>query len=496
MTGAATPEPPVEGPRTRLGRLGDFFDKRLGLARLARAALDKIFPDQWSFLLGEIALYSFVILVGTGIFLALFFTAGQTTVTYDGSYAPLQGVEMSAAYQSALDLSFDVRAGLFFRQMHHWAALIFMAAIIVHMMRVFFTGAFRRPREINWVIGLSLFLLAFANGFAGYSLLDDQLSGTGLRIGNAAVISIPLVGTWIGSFLFGGDFPGDAIIGRLYSLHILVIPLLIAVLLAAHLTILIRHKHTHFPGKGARDDNVVGQRLWPTYTAKALGLFFITAGVLALMAGLLQINPIWLYGPFDIANVSSASQPDWYVGWLEGALRVMPNWTLSIFGYEIPNPFWGGVLLPGVTFSILYAWPWIEARLSGDRREHHVLDRPRDRPLRTALGVAVLVFYTVLGLAGADDVIAVAFGLSLNAWVWALRVGCIVLPIASAFITFRVCKELQLRDGPAPATGQRAPGGVTPAGDAGGDEAASSDPVPGPAVEPLERLDEAKTPVP
>jgi ubiquinol-cytochrome c reductase cytochrome b subunit len=432
----------------RVDRVARWVDSRLGVAKVGRGALNKIFPNHWSFLIGEVALYSFLVLIITGVFLTFFFDASQQIVTYEGSYEPLRGVEMSAAYQSSLDISFDVRAGLVMRQMHHWAANVFVAAIVVHLARVFFTGAFRRPRELNWVIGCTLLLMAIVNGFTGYSLLDDQLSGTGIRIAYSVMLSIPLVGPWMASLLFGGGFPGDDIIPRLYILHIMVIPAAIIVLLTFHLGMLVRHKHTHFPGRGARDDNVVGERLWPTYVFKAGGLFFLTAAVLAAMAGLLQINPVWLWGPYVPENVSAASQPDWYMGWLDGGLRLMPNWEWRGWGYQIPNPFWPSVLLPGITFTLLFLWPWIEARITKDYREHHVLDRPRDRPWRTSLGVAALVFFSILGFSAANDVIAIAFGTSLNAVLITFRVLLVVLPPIAAFITFRLCKELQRRDRP------------------------------------------------
>lgn len=456
--------------RTRAGRAGRWFDSRLGLARVGRGALQKIFPNHWSFLLGEVALYSFVVLVLTGIYLTLFFNANTDKTTYTGSYAPLQGAEVSNAYDSAMRLSFDVRAGLLVRQIHHWAALIFVGAIVIHLCRVFFTGAFRRPREINWVVGCTLFLMAIVNGFAGYSLLDDQLSGTGLRIGYSVLMSVPFVGPWLASLIFGGQFPGTDAIPRFFVIHILIVPIAIVVLLTVHLAILIKHKHAHFPGNGARDDNVVGERLWPTYTFKAAGLFFLVAGVEALLGGIAQINPIWIYGPFDSQNVSSASQPDWYMGWLEGSLRLLPGWETRIGWFTIPNPFYSGVLPAGILFTGLFLWPWIEARFTKDRREHHVLDRPRDRPVRTAMGAAVLAFTAVLGFAGSDDVLAVAFDLSVNAVVWTFRIMIFALPAATAAVTYVLCKELQRRDGPFvdPEAAERAPAG----GDGGHGEAA------------------------
>jgi ubiquinol-cytochrome c reductase cytochrome b subunit len=438
------------GPRTErlvTHRAARWVDDRLGGANFARTALNKVFPDHWSFMLGELALYCFVILVITGVFLTFFFNASTNEVVYQGSYEPLQGVEMSEAYRSALDISFDVRAGLVMRQMHHWAALLFVAAIVVHLGRVFFTGAFRRPRELNWIVGCLLLILAIFNGFAGYSLLDDQLSGTGLRITYSIALSVPLIGTWLGSLVFGGEFPGPDIIERLYVLHILLLPAAIVGLLTLHLAMVVRQKHTQFPGAGRTERNVVGERLWPTYGAKALGLFFLTTAVLSFLAGVFQINPIWIYGPFDPAEVSAASQPDWYMGWLDGALRLMPGWEVRVAGYEVPNPFFPGVLLMTITFGLLMLWPFLEARVTGDYAEHHLLDRPRQRPVRTALGSATLAFFVVNFVSGGADVLSETFGLSVNAFLWTFRILVLVAPPIVAWITYRLCRELSARDG-------------------------------------------------
>jgi len=428
-------------------RFARWVDKRIGGAQLARTALNKVFPDHWSFMIGDLVLYSFVMLVLTGLYLTFFFSPSANEVVYNGSYGPLRGVEMTEAYRSAIRLTFDVRAGLVMRQIHHWSALLFLAAMVVHLGRVFFTGAFRRPRELNWIVGVTMLILAIFNGFAGYSLLDDQLSGTGLRIAYSITLSVPIIGTWLASFLFGGEFPGPDILSRLFVIHILILPAIIAVLIAIHLAMVVRHKHTQFPGPGRREDDVVGERMWPTYAAKATGLFFLTAAVLCLLGGLVQINPIWIYGPFNTAEVSSASQPDWYMGWLDGALRIMPGWELRAFGYEIPNPFFPGVLLASVTFALLYAWPFLEARVTRDYAEHHIDDRPRQRPVRTALGVACLAFYIVLFLGAASDVLSTTFGLSVNAVIWTFRVLVFVLPVVSGWITYQLCKELSARDG-------------------------------------------------
>jgi quinol---cytochrome-c reductase cytochrome b subunit len=429
-----------------LRRLVRFIDARLGTVRFARKALNKAFPDHWSFMLGELALYAFVILVLTGTFLAFFYNPSGRQVTYTGSYAPLHHVRMTLAYRSVLRLSFDVRAGLVMRQMHHWAALVFVGAIIAHVARIFFTGAFRRPRELNWIVGLTLLLLAMFNGFTGYSLPDDLLSGTGLRIAYSIILSVPLVGEWAAFLLFGGAFPSEDILSRLFVMHIFLVPALIAALLSAHLAILWRQKHTQFPGRNRTERNVVGSRLWPTYAVKSVGLFAIVVAVLAGLGGLLQINPVWLYGPFEPAAVTTAAQPDWYVGWLEGALRLAGPWQVHIFGGTISEVFWPGVLLPTLVFGVLYAWPFLEARITGDHDEHHLLDRPRDRPVRTAIGVAALTFFGVLLVAGGQDVVASKLGLSIMVVTRTLQVLVFALPALTGLVAWKWCRDLRAEE--------------------------------------------------
>jgi len=426
-----------------IGRLGRWIDNRLGMSRVGRKALNKAFPDHWSFMLGEVAAYCFLVLVATGVYLTFFFNDSQHEVVYHGAYKPLDGVRMSEAYESVVHLSFDVRAGLVMRQIHHWAALVFIAAIVAHLCRIFFTGAFRRPRELNWIVGVTLLLLGLANGFAGYSLPDDLLSGTGLRVANAFMLSIPVVGPHIAFFAFNGEFPGTSIISRLYVVHVLLIPLAIIGVLSIHLAILWRQKHTQFKGPGHREDNVVGSRLWPTYAMKSIGLLAIVAAVLSALGGLAQINPIWQYGPYDPAAVSTAAQPDWYLGWTEGAIRLFPPWYLHIGRYGVPEVFWPAIGLPTLTFALLYAWPFLEQRFTHDRAEHHLLDRPRDRPLRTAIGVGVLTFYVVLLVAGAQDLIAQWLQVSIISVTRTLQVLVFVLPFIAALFTWRLCRDLR-----------------------------------------------------
>ncbi len=430
-----------------VGKTTEWFDERLAPSNFLARQMKKIFPDHWSFMLGEIALYSFIVLLLSGTFLTLFFNPSMTEVIYHGSYAPLNGVNMSEAYKSTLDISFDVRGGLLMRQIHHWSALLFVASICVHLLRVFFTGAFRKPRELNWIIGVGLLTLAILEGFAGYSLPDDLLSGTGLRIAEGVVLSIPIVGTYLSMFIFGGEFPGTDFIPRLYAVHILLVPGIILGLLSAHLMMIWYQKHTQYPGPGRTNENVVGYRFFPIYTAKAGGFFFIVFGVCALLGAFFTINPVWLYGPYTPDQVSAGSQPDWYIGWLEGGLRMMPNVEWNIWGHTLSlNVLIPSVVVPGIMFTLLGAYPFIEAWATGDHREHHLLDRPRNRPVRTGLGVMSLVFFAILWIGGGNDLIAKTFGMSINAITWVLRVCLFVLPPLAFVITKRVCLGLQRRD--------------------------------------------------
>ena len=429
----------------------DYLDQRVGAASMIKGLARKLFPDHWSFLLGEIALYSFIVLLLSGTFLTMFFVPSMAEVHYPEDALPvtMQGVEMSEAFASTLHMSFHVRGGLLMRQIHHWAALMFVGSMVVHMLRIFFTGAFRKPRELNWLVGFSMLILSLLAGLTGYSLPDDVLSGNGLRITDGVVKSIPIIGAYMSYMIFGGEFPGTDVIPRMFTLHILLIPALILALVAVHLFLVFWQKHTQYPGPGRTDKNVVGYPLMPVYMAKAGGFFFIVFGVLALMGATMSINAVWNYGPFDPALVSAGAQPDWYMLFLEGSLRLMPgqpefvlfsNWTLSL------NILVPAVVLPGLLFTFLGVYPFVERAVTKDMGEHHVLDRPRNVPTRTALGTAFLSVFIVLLVAGSNDLVATHFGLSLNAITWALRVLIFVLPVIVFIITKRICLALQRKD--------------------------------------------------
>ena len=429
------------------GTVANYVDERTGAAKWMRKNLQKVFPDHWSFMLGEIALYSFVILLLSGTFLSFWFDPSMQHVKYEGSYQPLKDVEMSAAYASALHISFDVRGGLLMRQIHHWAALIFMAAIVVHLMRVFFTGAFRKPREFNWILGIALLTLGIVEGFLGYSLPDDLLSGTGVRIAHAIIQSIPVVGTYLSFFAFGGAFPGYVFIPRIYIVHVLLIPGIFLALITVHLMLVWYQKHTQYPGPGRTEKNVVGYPLMPVYMAKAGGFFFIVFGITAFLGAVASINPIWLYGPYTPGQISAGSQPDWYMGWLDGLVRMAPPLETYLFGYTVSwNILLPGLIIPGIIFTGMALYPFIESWMTGDKREHHILDRPRNVPNRTALGVMSLTFMIVALINGGNDLIATHFDLTINQIMWFSRIGIIVLPPLAFVITKRICLSLQRAD--------------------------------------------------
>ncbi|MEV0204867.1 cytochrome bc complex cytochrome b subunit [Streptomyces sp. NPDC050788] len=431
--------------RGRGERVAEWADGRLGLHGLLRGKARKAFPDHWSFLLGEISLYSFVVIIVTGIYLTLFFHPSMNQVEYHGSYAPLRGQTVSEAFDSTMHISFDVRGGLLIRQAHHWAALVFVAAMLLHMMRVFFTGAFRKPRELNWVLGFLLLVLGMFAGLTGYDLPDDLLSGTGLAVVNGTILSIPIVGTYLSMFLFGGEFPGNDLVARFNTIHVLIIPALMVGLLVAHVFLALRHRHTQYPGRGRTERNVVGLP-FKVRAVKSAGVFFLVAGVILVMAAIAQINPVWKYGPYRADQVSAGSQPDWYMGVADGLLRVMPGWEIVLWGHTLALdnliPLLAGV---GV-FVAMGVYPFLEARVTGDDREHHLLDRPRNRPARTGLGVSWISFYLIALIGAANDIIATRFHVSVESVTWAVRIGLVVVPPLSYVLAKRWALGLQRKD--------------------------------------------------
>ncbi|MFC5993414.1 cytochrome bc complex cytochrome b subunit [Pseudonocardia hispaniensis] len=446
MSSITTPTGTPGGASAKVTTALDEIDQRFHPAAGLRRQFNKVFPTHWSFMLGEIALYAFIVLLASGTYLALFFDPSMAEVVYDGPLDLLRGVTMSRAYETTLQISLEVRGGLFVRQVHHWAALLFMAAMVAHMFRTFFTGAFRKPRETNWMIGVVLVLLGFFEGLTGYSLPDDLLSGTGLRIMSGITLTVPVVGSWTHWLLFGGEFPGTEIIPRFYIAHVFLLPGILLALIAVHVGLVWYQKHTQFPGPGRTEHNVVGVRILPTFAAKGGAFFAVTVGVIGIMAGIFQINPIWHLGPYNAAQISAGSQPDWYVLFTEGMARIFPPWEFYLGNYTIPAPFLATAAFLPVLFVLAAIYPAIERKFTKDNALHNLLQRPRDAPVRTSLGVMAITFYGWLVLSGINDWIAYFFHVSLNATTWAGRLGALLVPPIAYWVTYRICLGLQRHD--------------------------------------------------
>ncbi len=254
-----------------------------------------------------------------------------------------------------------------------------------------------------------------------------------------------MIGTWLHWALFGGDFPGDVLIPRLYAIHILIFPGIMLALIGIHLALVWFQKHTQFPGPGRTESNVVGVRVMPVFAVKSGAFFAMVTGILGLMGGLLQINPIWQLGPYKPSQVSAGSQPDFYLMWTDGLIRLWPAWELYIGRYTVPAAVAVAVIM-GVVFVVLIGYPFIEQKVTRDRAHHNLLQRPRDVPVRTSIGAMAIAFYIVLTFSAMNDIIAYKFHISLNATTWIGRIGMVVLPAIVYYITYRWCVGLQRSD--------------------------------------------------
>jgi cytochrome b-561 len=455
LSGAAddTADRATEAARGAYG----WLDARLGLQE-EQSFLGKAFPAEDSFLLGEVALFCFVLLVLTGIFLGMFFEPSTTKAEYDGSVSEYQGEELPESYVSVLNITYDVPFGMFIRRLHHWAAHLFVASIGLHMLRVFFTGAYRNPREPNWVVGTALAALAMGAAYTGYALPFDEFASTATGIGYNLASSVPLVGGLVAKVVFGGEFPSSATIPRLYFLHVFVIPLAIAVGLAVHMGILVKQKHTEasreddlrgpdesHPAQGAasdggrahvdrEDDTVVaGLPAFPNQAAVSAVVFFLTLATLSLLAGFLPVHNVAEYGPNDPAGTPSLIMPDWFLMWVYGFLKLLPTWlSFTVFGVHVSTEFLGGVVLPGLVFLGVFAWPFLDYR----EDPTHFTANPLARPFQTGFGVAAITFIMIASIAGMNNILAEqVLGTStgaVNNWLTVLLLG--FPPLAGALV--------------------------------------------------------------
>ena len=405
-----------------------------------RRVVRTVFPTPWSQVFGWVALSCLVVLTLSGLYLALFFDPSMAEVIYGGSVQNLRGVAVSQAYASALEISFEVRAGLFVRQVHNWAGSLFLASLLAGLLVRFFTGTFRRPYRAVWTVGAVLLIVGVFEAFTGVLLLDDLLSGTSLRVTSGYILAIPVIGTWLHWIVFGGEFPGTEIIPRLYLVHLGLAAVIVALgVVGAWLG----GRHCRRFERRPKRRGAVRVRTLPVVASRAAATFTATVAALAVLGGAFQVNPVWAYGPADPAHVSAGSMPPWYLGWVDGAVRLWPAWEVQLGGYTIAPWFWPSTVFLSLSFGALALYPWLERRVTGDDALHHRPQRPRDVPVRTSLGVAVATFYGCLQLAAAIDVLAFVGRLSTDALFWAGRIGVLVLPVVAFAITHRLCLGLQ-----------------------------------------------------
>ena len=392
--------------------------------KAARAAARLTAPpgDRWAAAFGRIAGYSFAVAVVTGIPLLPFFRPSMASLVYHGSYRLLDGVTMSQAYQSVLAISFDVRGGLLIRQVHHWSADLFVAAVILRLLRAFFRGRFSGRALPDWLIWVTLLPLGMLAAYTGTILPDDGLSGGSLGVITGVLLSVPLVGTHLVFWIFGGAPPGHQVIGSDYWVHILVLPALAGALLLLSFRPSLRWARRMRPDP----------------------LLLFTCAVLVLLGTIAQINPVWLVGPYQPGSISAEAVPDWYMAFLDGALRIMPAWELTVAGHPLAL----GVLIPGLVvpalfFTCLALYPLADRRTASGRPPRGLLPpMPADLANRTATGVAGLTFYGLLWAAAANDQIAFHLHLDLYTVTWIFRVLVLAGPALAFLLTRVICHAL------------------------------------------------------
>lgn len=390
-----------------------------------RDALRRDPDDRLAAAFGQIAGYSFAVAAVTGVLLLPFFRPSMATVVYHGSYAVLDGVPVSRAFRSVLGISFDVPGGLLVRQVHHWSADVFVAAVCLRLLRTFFRGRFSGRDLRGWLIWATLLPLGMLAAYTGTILPDDGLSGGSLSVITGVLLSVPLVGTYLVFWIFGGAPPGHEIIVRDYWVHILVLPALAGLLLWLSFRPSLRWRRGAPPAP----------------------LFLFTSAVLVLLGAIAQINPVWLIGPYQPGSISSGAAPDWYMGFLDGALRIMPAWDVSLAGHSLVlGIVVPGLLLPALFFTGVALYPVADRRIAGQRPPRGLLPpRQADPANRIAAGAAGVTFYVLLWAAAANDQIADHLHLDLYTVTWCFRVLVLTGPVL-AFVLARVaCHSLSER---------------------------------------------------
>jgi cytochrome b-561 len=415
-----TPFPARHAPEADDQRRG-WLDDRLDLGALYRKYGRKMFPVHSTFFLGEMALFSFIILILTGAYLGFVYVPSNIDVTLGK-----QADTVPEAYAS-VSLIESIPVANLFRNVHHWAAHLMIASILLHLLRVYFTGSYRRPREVNWVVGAVLLGLSLMAGFVGYALPYDAYAVTATGIGYSIARSIPWIGDFASELFFGGAFPSLGSLSRLYTIHVFVLPAMITAIIGLHLTIIVKQKHTQ-PGYArpiAEPGKVLGVPLMPYQALLAGQLLLLMFGALFLLSAFVAPHPLEAFGPPHAATPEV--KPDWYLLWVYGFLKILPSWaTFHLFGATFGADFLGGLLFPALVFGVLTLAPWMDRTNRRAVRRFEYLEPVRQSPIRTAAGVATLTFLGMLFVAAYYD------ELGLTLWqIWLLVIG---VPIGAGIL--------------------------------------------------------------
>ena len=412
----------------RAGGVEGWLDERLHLNRLYQKYLRKAFPVHSTFFLGEIALFAFAVLVFTGVYLAFLYEPSIAEVEIEGTRLP-------AAYGSVIMLD-RIPVAHLIRQIHHWSAHIMVVALVLHLGRIFFTGAYKKPREINWIIGLGLLGLTIFAAFVGYLLPYDQFSVTATGIGYNIAKSVPWIGEYLADLVFAGKFPGSSLIPRFYGYHIMLLPLLVAGI-GVHLLILVKQKHTEPPAakRYSTHGRLIGMPLWPQQTVIMVVLLLVLAGAVTLLGTLFPVHPVEFYGP--PAPETPAVKPDWYLLWVYGALRLIPGWMeVHVFGATIGSEAIGGIILPGLVGVALLLVPWLDRT---NRAKLDYLEPPTWHPSRLGLGIAMVALIGVFTIAAYDQELGLSKGV--------LQIAVFVVPLGLGGLGYAVGRSLARHHG-------------------------------------------------
>ena len=406
----------------------EWLNERLDLDRLNKKFMRKAFPVHHSFFLGEITLFAFITLVLTGLFLTFNFEPSARIIK-------VAGRELPAAYASVLYID-SLPFGKVIRSVHHWSAHIMVAAAFLHLLRILLSGAYKKPREINWFLGLALLGVVVFTAFTGYSLPYDAFSVTATQIGYGIGASIPYIGEWIAQLIFGGEFPTLHSLPRLYSLHVLWLPLTLMALIGLHMLIMIKQKHTQPRyAKAVAPGKILGVPMMPMQVSVMTLLFLLYLGVLFILGGSIIAHPIEAYGPPSTST--PAVKPDWYFLWIYGILQIIPNtWVIPLPGGAEINPeFIGGVLVPGILGLVAVILPFVDNR----KTKMRYVELPSRHPMRTSVTVGILVFFLVATLAGWKQ----ELGLS-NATLWTMLIS---FPLLAWWVTYVIMRAIWGRGG-------------------------------------------------